>query len=334
MIGKFLRERLAWIWFIVLQQVLILFVAYVDAAIPFWPVAYIVFLSVLLLLMFLVYRYVKETRFYRSLQEWNTSLDKQGIQEPESPFERMVDESITQQTEWLRQTASRNQILLESEKDDLLAWIHEVKTPLTAMHLMIERMEDSKEKSNLTYEWLRVHLLLDQQLHSKRISFLENDLYIEKLDLKSLLVPEIRSLQSWCMQKGVGIELRLEAPEVYSDAKWLSFIFRQLLTNAIKYSDNNDITIVSRLQGGQVVAEVQDEGRGIEAQDLPRIFDKGFTSTTRHGDQASTGMGLYLSRRAAEALSIRLQADSAPGRGTRMILVFPSRNEFVDMISM
>ncbi|GGA28098.1 sensor histidine kinase [Paenibacillus physcomitrellae] len=334
MIGKFLRERITWIAFVILQQALILFVAFVDAAIPFWPAAYIVFLSILAFLAFLVYRYFKEIRFYRSLQEWNTSLDKQGIQEPDSPFEQIIDASIAEQTERLREEVSRNQMLLESEKDDLLAWIHEVKTPLTAMHLMIERMEDAPMKANLTYEWLRIHLLLDQQLHSKRISFLENDLYIEKLNLKTLLVQEIRSLQSWCMQKGIGVELQLKAPEVYSDAKWLSFIFRQLLTNAIKYSESSDITIVSAMQEGQVVVEVQDEGRGIEAQDLPRIFDKGFTSTIRHGDQASTGMGLYLTRRAAEALSIRIQADSEPGRGTRMILIFSKRNEFVDMISM
>ncbi len=332
--GRFLRERSGWIAFILLQQVLILFIAYIDAAIPFWPAAYIVFLSLVIFGIFLVLRFFKETRFYRGLEEWNNSLDLGSLREPDSPFEHLIDKSITEQTERLRRIASHNQMLLESEKDDLLAWIHEVKTPLTAMHLMIERLEDSSLKSNLTYEWLRIHLLLDQQLHSKRISFLENDLYIEKINLKALIVNEIKALQSWCMQKGIGFDLQLQAPEVYSDAKWLSFILRQLLTNAIKYSDNSDITIVSSLQEGQVIVEVQDEGRGIEAQDLPRIFDKGFTSTTRHQDQASTGMGLYLSRRAAEALSIRMEVDSRPGSGTRMILRFPRRNEFVDTIGM
>ncbi|MDO7906304.1 sensor histidine kinase [Paenibacillus sp. JX-17] len=334
MIGRFLLERASWISFILLQQALILFIAHMDTSIPFWPVAYIVLLSMLIFIMFLTFRYFKETRFYRSLEEWNNSLDMNSLQDPNSPFEHIIDNSITEQTGRLRQVASHNQMLLESEKDDLLSWIHEVKTPLTAMHLMMERMEDTSIKSHLTYEWLRIHLLLDQQLHHKRISFLENDLYIEKLSLKTLVVTEIKALQSWCMQKGIGFDLQLKAPEVYSDGKWLSFIIRQLLTNAIKYSEESDITILSTLQEGQVIVEVQDAGRGIETQDLPRIFDKGFTSTTQHQDQASTGMGLYLSRRAAEALSILIQAESEPGRGTRMILRFPRRNEFVDMISM
>ena len=90
---------------------------------------------------------------------------------------------------------------LEEEKDDLLSWIHEVKTPLTAMHLMIERLDDETMKAQLTYEWLRIHLLLDQQLHQKRIPFMENDLYIEQTDLKVLIFREIKALQSWCIAK-------------------------------------------------------------------------------------------------------------------------------------
>ena len=77
---------------------------------------------------------------------------------------------------------------LEQEKDELLSWIHEVKTPLTAMHLMIDRMDDEKLKSHLTYEWLRIHLLLDQQLHQKRIPFIENDLYIENIRFENLII--------------------------------------------------------------------------------------------------------------------------------------------------
>ena len=104
---------------------------------------------------------------------------------PESPFEQIIENSMTNQTELLKQIASQNQMTLEQEKDELLSWIHEVKTPLTAMHLMIDRLDDETMKAALTYEWLRIHLLLDQQLHQKRIPFIENDLYIENIDLRS-----------------------------------------------------------------------------------------------------------------------------------------------------
>src|SRR5699024_1845774 len=109
------------------------------------------------------------------------------------------------------------------------------KTPLTAMQLMIERVEDKKVKEQLKYEWLRTHLLLDQQLHQKRILFIENDLYIEQTILEPLIFQEIKALQAWCMRKGIGFDVSLQEETVLTDTKWLAFIIRQLLTNAIKY---------------------------------------------------------------------------------------------------
>lgn len=289
MIKKYLTERRSWILLFVCQQMLILLIAYVDTAIPLIPILYVVFLSMLISLVFLIVRYPKETKFYRALEEWEGPLQLTGMGEPESPFERIIEHKIVHQTERLQQMISQNQLTLEHEKDELLSWIHEVKTPLTAMHLMIERLDDKSLKAQLTYEWLRIHLLLDQQLHQKRISFIENDLYVEQVDLKSLVFKEIKALQSWCIQKGIGFDIRLEQMEVLSDAKWLAFIIRQLLTNAIKYSDASDIIIHSYEHKDRIQLEVQDFGRGIDPKDIPRIFEKGFTSTTQHSDHTSTG---------------------------------------------
>lgn len=306
MIKKYLTERRSWILLFVCQQMLILLIAYVDTAIPLIPILYVVFLSMLISLVFLIVRYPKETKFYRALEEWEGPLQLTGMGEPESPFERIIEHKIVHQTERLQQMISQNQLTLEHEKDELLSWIHEVKTPLTAMHLMIERLDDKSLKAQLTYEWLRIHLLLDQQLHQKRISFIENDLYVEQVDLKSLVFKEIKALQSWCIQKGIGFDIRLEQMEVLSDAKWLAFIIRQLLTNAIKYSDASDIIIHSYEHKDRIQLEVQDFGRGIDPKDIPRIFEKGFTSTTQHSDHTSTGMGLYLTKKAARSLLIHI----------------------------
>ncbi|WP_263560948.1 sensor histidine kinase [Paenibacillus polymyxa] len=334
MIKKYLTERRSWILLFVCQQMLILLIAYVDTAIPLIPILYVVFLSMLVFLVFLIVRYPKETKFYRALEEWEGPLQLTGMGEPESPFERIIEHKIVHQTERLQQMISQNQLTLEHEKDELLSWIHEMKTPLTAMHLMIERLDDKSLKAQLTYEWLRIHLLLDQQLHQKRISFIENDLYVEQVDLKSLVFKEIKALQSWCIQKGIGFDIRLEQMEVLSDAKWLAFIIRQLLTNAIKYSDASDIIIHSYEHKDRIQLEVQDFGRGIDPKDIPRIFEKGFTSTTQHSDHTSTGMGLYLTKKAAQSLLIHIDVHSKPNTGTTFTLIFPKRNDFVSMMSM
>ncbi|MCR8658601.1 sensor histidine kinase [Paenibacillus endoradicis] len=334
MVITFLRERWSWIALFVFQQLLIIFIAYIDATISFKPILYMVFLTTMVFIFFLIIRYNKETKFYRSLEEWENNLDLSAINQPNSPFEKIVEQSISDQTEHLRLIAMQNRILLEQEQDELLSWIHEVKTPLTAMHLMIERLEDKTLKAHLTYEWLRIHLLLDQQLHQKRLLFIENDLYIETFDLKSLVFKEIKSLQSWCIQKGIGFDIQLELTEVVSDAKWVSFIIRQLLTNSIKYSEAQDIIIQSYEHNNQTHLRIKDFGRGIDAKDIPRIFDKGFTSTTKHHDNSSTGMGLYLTKKAADSLLIHIDVESVRNTSTTFTLTFPKNNDFVTIVSM
>ena len=106
------------------------------------------------------------------------------------------------------------------------------------------------------------------------------------------------------------------------------------MTNSIKYSENSDITIYSHEQAEQTILELKDSGRGIDPKDIPRIFDKGFTSTTNHRDHAATGMGLYLTKKAAESLFISIAVKSKLGTGTTITLTFPKRNDFVNITSM
>lgn len=334
MISKYITEKRSWIILFLSMQFLISFIAYLDPMIPLQPVLYIVFLFLIVFIIFIFLRYHKETKFYKSLEEWDHYLDTTRIAAPESPFEKIIESSLVNQAELLKKESSQSRLMLEQEKDELLSWIHEVKTPLTAMHLMIEALDDEKAKSKLTYEWLRIHLLLDQQLHQKRIPFIENDLYIENVDLEELIFSEIKDLQSWCIQKGIGFDVDLDVTVVLSDVKWLAFIIRQLLTNAVKYSEATDIIIKSNRRNEHTILEIKDFGRGIDAKDLPRIFEKGFTSTVKHQDNLATGMGLYLAKKAAQPLFIHFSVQSEVGSGTTFTLTFPKRNEFNKVIGM
>ncbi|SFF64169.1 two-component system, OmpR family, bacitracin resistance sensor histidine kinase BceS [Halobacillus alkaliphilus] len=331
MIRKFLLEKISWIGFFLILQLLALLIAYVDTNLALSSMYYYTFLSSLLFLIFLFIRYQKETRFYREMDDRAANLDVTTIPDGESPFEKITETSMVDQMERLKKESSHNQSLLEQEKDDMLAWIHEVKTPLTSMHLIFDRISDQKTRSQLTYEWLRIHLLLDQQLHKKRMPFIKNDLYMEEIQLEPLIFSELKTLQSWCIQKGIGFDIDLEVASVLSDSKWLAFMLRQLLTNAVKYSEASEIMIRSFEDNGQTRLAVTDTGRGIDARDLPRIFDKGFTSTLAHHDHAATGMGLYLTHKAADSLNINIEVDSKLGEGTTFTLVFPKRNDFVEI---
>ena len=335
MIKNYLIERRSWIILFLAVHILILFIAYLDHSIPFSSIAYIVFLSAILFTIFIISRYKTETQFYRSLAEWDTDLTLSDLPQARSPFERIVRVSMADQTEKLKQATSYNETLVEQEKDDLLSWIHEIKTPLTTMNLIINRLDDKKIQAELTYEWMRIQHLLDSQLYQKRLQFIENDLYIENLNVKPLIFKEIRELQSWCIRKGIGFDIQVGVSTVLSDAKWLSFILRQLLTNAIKYSEDSTIIIsTQQLPNKHAILTIQDFGRGIDYRDLPRIFDKGYTSAIEHTDHAATGMGLYLAKKAANALLIKIDVESTLSEGTVFTLTFPQRNEFDEVMGM
>jgi two-component system, OmpR family, bacitracin resistance sensor histidine kinase BceS len=334
MFSKYLKERRSWILLFILLQNLAIFITYLDSALTIKSILYYVFLSTIIFIIFIAFRYNKETKFLLDLKGRDDAIDLSNIQSASSPFEELIAESINRYTLGLKKSADVNELKLEQEKDELLTWIHEVKTPLTALSLIIDRVENQSLKKDMKYEWLRIHLLLDQQLHQKRIPFMENDLYIEHADLEDIVFNEIRTLQSWCIQKGIGFDVDLQISDVLTDAKWLAFILRQLLTNAVKYSEASDISITSITADSQTILQIKDSGRGIDPRDLPRIFEKGFTSTAHHHDNSATGMGLYLANKAAEPLMIRIDVKSVLGTGTTFTLTFPKSNEFVRITGM
>lgn len=334
MIRLFLRERLSWLVMFVAIQLMMPLIAYIDPDIPMYAAWYTVLLSSLLFILFLIWRYQQETRYFSDLQTWNAESEPQGPAEGDSPFEQIVGHTLQRQTRHDRDNARQLLHRLEQEHDDLLAWIHEVKTPLSAMRLMIERLSDTQLQRQLHSEWLRIHYLLDQQLHQKRMLHIQNDLFIEPVDLASLLHEEIRGLRAWCMNKDIGFDIALQIQSVHSDAKWLGFMLRQLLTNAVKYSQSSDIRITSREQGDHAVLEIADQGCGIDPRDMPRIFDKGFTSTNRRQDNAATGMGLYLLKQTAHWLQIQIEVESQLEAGTTFRLLFPRANTLTRLSSM
>ncbi|ASV67874.1 sensor histidine kinase [Cytobacillus sp. FSL W7-1323] len=331
MVITFLKERISWILLFLFSLMLIIVFAYIDPGLSMYSTLYMVAILLVIFIIFLFLRFIKEVSYYRRLENWAPGLDLHYLEEARSPFEKIIESSLQKQTQQLEMENQQIKLEIEQEKDELLRWIHEVKTPLTAMKLIIDRLEHPSSKSALANEWLRIHLLLDQQLHHKRMPTLENDLYIDKVSLEEILFREIRDLQSWCMQKGIGFELDLAVKEVTSDGKWLGFVIRQILSNAVKYSHSSEITIESEALGDINVLTISDRGKGISQKDLPRIYDKGFTSTADHAGHAATGMGLYLAKKAADTLKINIQVSSIINEGTTVTLVFPKMNDFVDI---
>lgn len=110
--------------------------------------------------------------------------------------------------------------------------------------------------------------------------------------------------------------------EVYTDGKWLAFILEQLLSNAIKYTPQGFVKIETDKKANRFFITIKDTGIGIKAEDLPRVFEKGYTGYNGHADKKATGIGLYLCRQMADKLGHTIRIESEIGKGTKVWIGF------------
>lgn len=330
MIWLFLKERRAWIGFFILLHLWMNGLFYLDSGFTDISLLYLNGMNLLLFIVFLVWRYVKETNQVKAL------LDEPINEEKLSPFQQKYFEHI--QAEKDEMEVQLNRLKLESleQQDGILAWVHEMKTPMTAMKLIMDQVEPFMTREKLEKEWMRAYLLLDQKIHETRLSTIEKDNRLERVQLEKVVHEQIRDFRSWCIEKGIGVETKDLEITVTTDAKWLGFIVRQIFSNAVKYShENSQIHIYTNVDSnGHILLHIQDFGLGIRTEDLPRIFQRSYTGTTGREKSTATGMGLYLAREAAEKLGLSLNVDSQVGQGTTMTIQFPLENEYVKSYGM
>lgn len=332
---SYIKDMASWILFFLLALGFADLLIWLDQGIgtKFSSVLYFNILLITAFIFFIYWRYRKEMKFTKELIvftggstiDWHEALPETLFMRDEITKEvlQVAAFSFSQQLAAIRQ-------MNVMESDYTAAWVHEVKAPLTAMKLLIDAHRTDPATQRLEVEWLRVYLLIDQQLYISRLPTLEADYLVEETDIKRLAAAEVRELTTWCMEKNIAVEFEGEQAEVVTDIKWSRFMIRQVLTNAVKYSPASGTIIISInvKPSGHIVLTITDEGPGILPHDLPRIFDKGFTGGTGRLHNAATGLGLYLAKNVADKLGISLQVDSEVSRGTAVTLVFLVENEF------
>ncbi|KAF9137521.1 hypothetical protein BGX30_010139 [Mortierella sp. GBA39] len=295
-----------------------------------------VYLNLLFLLAFIgffIWRYLRETKYISQLDALARDMQDgwlEALPRPEYVRDETVDDVLRAADLHYKRKISDLKKTWLVQNDMTASWIHEVKAPLTAMKLAIDAHPRDPVMRTLEAEWLRLHLLVDRQLYITRLPSLESDYVPEETVIQRLAAKEVRELASWCMAKNLAVEFEGDEAQVTTDSKWCRFMIRQILINAVKYSpEGGTIWIASeRMPAGNVVLVIKDEGPGIPAHDLPRIFDKGFTGGNGRLHNAATGLGLYLARVVGDRIGVTLEAESAPGKGTAMRLIFTAANAY------
>ena len=208
-------------------------------------------------------------------------------------------------------------------EDYIEQWIHEVKTPITSIHLMLENRisENPGLKKDLDVELSRLENDVELALYYARSEQIYRDYLIQKLNVRKVLLKVVNKNRTVIMNSSVAIDLDCdEALYAYGDEKWLVFMLTQVLLNAIKYKAEADAKVVMRAKrdNKRIVLNIIDNGKGIKKEELPRIFDKGFTGSNGRDNEKSTGMGLYLVHKLCEKLEIDIEADSVYGEFTEI----------------
>lgn len=331
----YIKDMKSWILLFVLSLSFTNVLIWIDKGLSI-KISSLIYLDMLLIALFITFfmwRFKKETQYVKELlhaaeihsQDWHEGLPKPFFSR-DYTINELLRQVANDQLEKLSEIKAAN--LMES--DYTAAWVHEVKAPLTSMKLTIDANRQDPIIRKIESDWLRVHLLIDRQLYISRLPSLGTDYSLNKTEVAQLITPEVRELQSWCIEKNIGVDIEGEEMEVITDSKWCRFIIRQLLTNAVKYSPDGGIISIrtDRTQSGHAVLLIKDEGSGIPAHDLPRIFDKGFTGETGRLHNAATGLGLYIAHQVASKIGVSLSAHSKINEGTTMAITFSIENDF------
>lgn len=225
-------------------------------------------------------------------------------------------------------------------RDYYSMWVHQIKTPISAMKLLLEaeREElgllicDEEQQASLKElsdnvasfedELFRIEEYVSMALQYQRVISTENDFVLEKVSVDGVIRDTIKKYAKIMIRRHIGINYSGTGQEVYTDGKWLAFMLEQILSNAIKYTPQGVVTIETAEEKDRFFITIKDTGIGIKAEDLPRVFEKGYTGYNGHADKKATGIGLYLCRQMADKLGHTIRMESEIGKGTKVWIGF------------
>ena len=280
------------------------------------PMLYALFLSFCLLAVILAADTVKETARHRERQRAAQSVvrDWKNLPEAQSLAEEDYQAMIAALGEQLEKHLADYSAQQQDQLDYYTAWVHQIKTPIAVMKLKLSG--DTPVNRLLLGELLRIEQYADMVLQYIRLGSPSHDLVIREYGLDELIRDAVRRFAPQFVERKLRLEYTPVTQKVVTDQKWFGCILEQLISNAVKYTPSGTVSI--EVRDGRLT--VADTGIGIAAEDLPRIFEKGYTGLNGRTARKSSGLGLYLAKKAADLLNIPLSVESTVGEGSRFTL--------------
>ncbi|WP_242838215.1 sensor histidine kinase [Butyrivibrio proteoclasticus] len=237
-----------------------------------------------------------------------------------------ISETTEKKTEELRDTRWEQM----REKEDFFAlWAHQIKTPIAALKLLFQDEEPSI--GDCKRELFKIENYVSMALNYLRFDDMSGDLVLERCQLEPLIKQVVKKFSTIFIYQHLTVELKDLDKEILTDEKWFSFVLEQVLSNALKYTKTGGIKIFSRdidnLDAHQEIFSrngieivIRDTGVGIKSEDLPRVFEKGYTGYNGRIDKKASGLGLYMCKGVCDKLGHKIRIESEVGRGTDVII--------------
>ena len=204
-------------------------------------------------------------------------------------------------------------------------WVHQIKTPIAAMNFLLDNEE--VDRKILQQELFKIERYVEMVLTYIRLDSISSDYVITKINLDEVVKDSVKKYATIFINKKIKLNYVSHETTVISDKKWLSFAFEQILGNSVKYTSNGGEITIETCENKLII---EDNGMGIKEEDLPRIFEKGFTGFNGRYEKKSSGLGLYLCKKTLDKLGHHIEISSRVGEGTRIEITFPKEDTLRD----
>lgn len=221
---------------------------------------------------------------------------------------------------------------LKDMEEYISRWVHEIKLPLSAMKIILDRDSDDMI-SSIENELEKMNFLVNSVMYGSRATASAEDIFIKEENLKDIVRTAVKSNSFFLIKNNISPKLGDLDFKVYTDKKWIIYVLGQLINNSIKYSKENGVIEFSAEDKGEYIElKIRDNGIGINEEDLERVFNKGFTgSNGRNSVYKSTGMGLYFSKKIIDKLNHSIEVESVKDKYTLFRIRFYKISDYLSV---
>ncbi|MDR7856813.1 sensor histidine kinase [Tissierella sp.] len=301
-------------------SICILLVVFFLYSLPLEAVLYALVLVSAFLLLIALYDFRKFYKKYIKLEEIKNSFKVNNFLFPKSKnlIDREYEELIQAIAEDRLRNINEKDIAINEMVDYYTIWAHQIKTPIAAMRLLLQ-----SNKSNLSIDLLeelfKIEQYVEMVLQYLRMEHMSSDLQIMKYSLDGIVKQAVRKYSKIFIRKKIRLNYDDLNRFVLTDEKWLVFVIEQILSNALKYTNSGEISIYMDEALSNTLV-IEDAGIGIKEEDIPLIFERGFTGFNGRSHKKSTGIGLFLCKGILDKLSHTIKIESKIDKGTKVMI--------------